>query len=93
MKKNICPACASGVAHDAIYCSKCGADINPNTKAYFCILCGQPLDDDANYCSYCREPVPYASGRINDLQSINHDRSSLCIVSFAIDQKKYGSGA
>ena len=88
MKESICPACASKVAFDAVYCSKCGADINPNSKAYFCIRCGLTLDDDANYCAYCREPVPYASNRENAVRATAVTQSGLCIVSFAISENR-----
>ena len=85
MKKSFCPACTAKVAFDAVYCSKCGADINPNTKAYFCIRCGLSLDDDANYCAYCREPVPYASDRVSEVQTIADVKSGLCFVTFAVN--------
>jgi len=84
MKKSICPACNKSGAPDAIYCSKCGTEINPQRNAYFCIRCGQTLDDEANYCAYCREPVPFTSTEENNKRNITGNRHDLCIISFAI---------
>ena len=58
MYKYKCPMCNTGVSEESVYCSKCGADMQTGSNAFFCVHCGQPLEDGAKLCAYCREPVP-----------------------------------
>ena len=83
--KQICPACKAERAISAIYCSVCGADMNPGSRAFFCTLCGQPLDDDANFCAYCRTSVPYkADNNISKPLELPVKMPDMQIISFII---------
>jgi len=58
MNESICSVCNNIGSMNAMYCSRCGNETNPELMAFFCMRCGLMLDDNANYCSYCRAPVP-----------------------------------
>lgn len=46
----ICKRCSTENQHDAIYCKKCGVELN---KEYYCEECGKKLEDEEYFCTQC----------------------------------------
>ena len=63
---NKCSVCGMSESEESAYCSECGAKLGHARNAFYCVRCGQALQDEARFCAYCREPVPYMPSSGND---------------------------